>query len=84
MTHMHKLFHARRPIPDGTPLTKKVAQQRRTHLAAFVLSVIPPEMLRDCMTAPRPPSIDELIELAQQFAAEIRCPHCGWTPTKGD
>lgn len=81
---MHTMFHARRRNPDGSSFTKKVAQQRRTHLAAFVMAAIPAEDLLACMSAPRPPSIDELIELAQQHAAEIRCPHCGKSPTKGD
>jgi hypothetical protein len=81
--HVHKLFHSRRGNPDGSSFTKKVAAQRRIHLAAFVLAALPAEDLLACMSAPRPPSIEELIKLAQQHAAEIPCPHCGKLPTKG-
>jgi hypothetical protein len=80
----HEMFHARRRTPDGSPFTKKLAAQRRIQLAAFVLAAIPPEDLLACMAAPRPPNIDELIELAREYAAEIPCPHCGKLPTKGD
>jgi hypothetical protein len=84
--HMHKLFHSRRRNADGSSFTKKIAQQRRMHLAAFVLAALPPEDLLACMSAPRPPSIDELIELAQQRAAENpwTCPHCQKTFTPGE
>jgi hypothetical protein len=82
---MHQLYHSRRRIPDGSSFTKKkVAQQRRMEMAAFVLSALPAATLLDCMSAPRPPSIYELIQLAQQHAAEIPCPHCGKPLPKGD
>jgi hypothetical protein len=84
--HMHKLFHSRRRNPDGQPFTKRLAQQRRMHLAAFVLAAIPPETLLDCMSSPRPPSIDELIQFAQQRVAETpwTCPHCHKPFTQGE
>jgi hypothetical protein len=82
----HEMFHARRRNPDGSSFTKKAAQQRRMHLAAFVLAALPPEDLLACMSAPRPPSIDELIQLAQQHAAETpwTCPHCHKPFTHGE
>jgi hypothetical protein len=85
MTEPHKLFHARRKAPrDGGRLsrsgffTKKAAEGRRWDLALFVLKVFPAEELVAYMMAPRPPSIAELIKLAEQRAAELpwTCPHC--------
>jgi hypothetical protein len=81
---LHELSHPRRPIPDGSPFTKKVAEQRRIELAAFVLKAIPAEELLKLMQFARPPSIAELISLAHERAAEIPCQHCGKPPTKGD
>jgi hypothetical protein len=75
--HMHKMFHSRRKNRDGTSFTKKLAAQRRLDLAAFVMMVIPGDELMQAMTAPRPPSISELVTLAQQYAAKSPCPHCG-------
>jgi hypothetical protein len=81
---MHKMFHSRRRNPDGTSFTKKLAAERRVQLAAFVLAALPAEDLMAVMTSARPPSIDELIQLAQQHVAEIPCPHCGNPLPKGD
>jgi hypothetical protein len=83
---MHKMFHSRRRNPDGTSFTKKLAAERRVQLAAFVMSALPAETLLDCMSAPRPPSIAELVQLAQQHAAEnpLTCPHCKKTFTPGE
>jgi hypothetical protein len=80
----HEMFHARRRNPDGSPFTKRLAAQRRIHLATFVLQAIPGDELMACMSAPRPPSIEELIKLAEQRAAKHPCSHCGKSPTKGD
>jgi hypothetical protein len=93
MTEMHKLYHARRRAPaDGGALsrsgffTKKAAERRRLELLAFVLKVIPPDELMACMSAPRPPSIPELISLARDRAAETpwTCPHCHKPFTQGE
>jgi hypothetical protein len=50
---MHRMFHSRRRNPDGQPFTKKLAAQRRIHLAAFVLAALPPEDLLACMQSAR-------------------------------
>jgi hypothetical protein len=92
--HMHKMFHSRRKPPnDGGALsrsgcfTKKAAEQRRLELLAFfVLKMIPPDQFMACMTAPRPPSIPELINLARERAAATpwTCPHCKKPFTPGE
>lgn len=84
--HMHKMFHSRRRNPDGSSFTKKRAAENRLHLAAFVMAALPPEILLGCMSAPRPPSVAELVQLAQQHAAEnpLTCPHCKKSFTPGE
>jgi hypothetical protein len=85
MKHEHKLFGPRRRAPnDGGALspsgmfTKKAAEQRRWDMAIFVLKAIPAEEFLSFMQSPRPPSIQELIKIAQQRATENpwTCPHC--------
>jgi hypothetical protein len=94
MKQPHQLFHARRRAPnDGGALsrggffTKKAAEQRRLELLAFfVFKMIPPDEFTACMSAPRPPSIPELIQLAHERAAETpwTCPHCHKPFTPGE
>jgi hypothetical protein len=76
MKQPHQLFNTRRRTADGSPFTKKVAEARRWDLAAFVLKAIPPDEFLAIMQAPRPASIQELVQLAHERAAEILCPHC--------
>jgi len=80
---LNQFSHPRRRIPDGSPFTKKLAEKHRLELAALVFQVIPGAELLALMQLARPPSVAELITLAQQHAAEIRCQHCGKPLTKG-
>ena len=61
---------------SGT-VTSAIVEARRWELRSWVIASVP--NLAELMESSRPPTIRELIQLAQQRAAEHveKCPHCG-------
>jgi hypothetical protein len=89
MKQLDRLSHTRRKAaprdsfggklsPSGC-FTQKVAARRRLEMQALVLQMIPGEELMRLLLSERPPSIPELISIAQRRAAEHagKCQHCG-------
>jgi hypothetical protein len=54
------------------------SQDQDQDIEGYVLGVIPADELMAFMELPMPPSVEELIKIAQERAAEIpwNCPHC--------
>jgi hypothetical protein len=61
---------------SGT-MTRAVVEAQRWELRSWVIASVPD--LAELMESARPPTIRELIQLAQQRAVEHvgKCPHCG-------